>query len=190
MTVLSSKLSANKMDHSMMDHRNMDMPGHNMPDHNMPDHNMPSGSCQMNMVFSWDYQDTCVVFKQWHVKTRLQFIFTLIAIAAIGVGYEYFRARIKKFLNENSSIYSLSGQSTNSEYDSYSPSSYKRFKIISSALYAAQVFYSFFIMLIFMTFNGWYMIAVAVGAGVGNYFFDNFQANSLRLDYEQGLACH
>ncbi|KAE8548813.1 hypothetical protein EYB25_009194 [Talaromyces marneffei] len=47
----------------------------------------------------------------------------------------------------------------------------RRGRVIMAALYAAQVFYSFFIMLLFMTYNGWVMISVAVGAFVGYLVF-------------------
>ncbi|PLB38343.1 low-affinity Cu transporter [Aspergillus candidus] len=46
-----------------------------------------------------------------------------------------------------------------------------RGKIVLALLYAVQVFYSFFIMLLFMTYNGSVMLAVAVGAFVGYLVF-------------------
>lgn len=53
-----------------------------------------------------------------------------------------------------------------------------------AALYAVQVFYSFFIMLLFMTYNGFVMLAVAVGAFVGYLAFgDNTSASKT-------VACH
>lgn len=39
--------------------------------------------------------------------------------------------------------------------------------VTKALFYGAQVFYSFFIMLLFMTYNGWVMIACAVGASLG-----------------------
>ncbi|KAL4882794.1 Ctr copper transporter [Aspergillus karnatakaensis] len=57
-------------------------------------------------------------------------------------------------------------------------------KITMAALYAVQVFYSFFIMLLFMTYNGWIMLAVAVGAFVGYLAFgENMSAT-------KSVACH
>lgn len=47
----------------------------------------------------------------------------------------------------------------------------RRGRVIMATLYAVQVFYSFFIMLLFMTYNGWVMISVAVGAFVGYLVF-------------------
>jgi len=55
--------------------------------------------------------------------------------------------------------------------------------LIKATLYAVQVFYSFFIMLLFMTYNGWIMLAVAVGAFVGYLMFGQGSATKT-------VACH
>ncbi|KAF3023908.1 hypothetical protein E8E15_007183 [Penicillium rubens] len=57
-------------------------------------------------------------------------------------------------------------------------------KFALAALYAVQVFYSFFIMLLFMTYNGQVMIAVAVGAFVGYLVF------SEGTPATKTIACH
>ena len=51
-------------------------------------------------------------------------------------------------------------------------------------LYGAQVFYSFFIMLLFMTYNGWVMISVAVGAVLGYLVW------GAETSVEKSVACH
>lgn len=50
--------------------------------------------------------------------------------------------------------------------------------------YGAQVFYSFFIMLLFMTYNGWVMIAVAVGAALGYVMWGGTGTSA------KSVACH
>ncbi|OJJ48554.1 hypothetical protein ASPZODRAFT_62843 [Penicilliopsis zonata CBS 506.65] len=57
-------------------------------------------------------------------------------------------------------------------------------KIVMAALYAVQVFYSFFIMLLFMTYNGLVMLAVAVGAFVGYLAFGE------GMTATKTVACH
>ena len=47
----------------------------------------------------------------------------------------------------------------------------KNLQQIKSILYGAQNFYAFMIMLLFMTYNGWVMVSVAVGAAMGYYLF-------------------
>jgi copper transporter 1 len=56
-------------------------------------------------------------------------------------------------------------------------------RVILAALYAVQVFYSFFIMLLFMTYNGWIMLAVTVGAFIGYLVFGESTA-------AKSVACH
>ncbi|KAL5001197.1 Ctr copper transporter family-domain-containing protein [Aspergillus recurvatus] len=60
----------------------------------------------------------------------------------------------------------------------------RRAKITMAALYGVQVFYSFFIMLLFMTYNGFVMLAVAVGAFVGYLAFGENMAAT------KSVACH
>ncbi|KAK2758787.1 hypothetical protein FQN54_003479 [Arachnomyces sp. PD_36] len=59
----------------------------------------------------------------------------------------------------------------------------RRGKTVTAALYAVQVFYSFFIMLLFMTYNGWVMLAVTVGAFIGYMAFGQSSAT-------KSVACH
>jgi len=63
-------------------------------------------------------------------------------------------------------------------------SALKTSDIVRAALYAVQVFYSFFIMLLFMTYNGWVMLAVAGGAFVGHLLF------GLKTSSTKSVACH
>jgi copper transporter 1 len=37
-------------------------------------------------------EDTCIVFKQWHISSRFVFALSFIAIIFISLGYEYLRA--------------------------------------------------------------------------------------------------
>ncbi|KAI0908929.1 Ctr copper transporter family-domain-containing protein [Ustulina deusta] len=60
----------------------------------------------------------------------------------------------------------------------------QRARILKAILYGVQNFYAFMIMLLFMTYNGWVMIAVAVGAGLGYYLF----GSNTRATKE--TACH
>ncbi|KAJ9203558.1 hypothetical protein DTO164E3_2480 [Paecilomyces variotii] len=60
----------------------------------------------------------------------------------------------------------------------------QRGKLTMAALYAVQVFYSFFIMLLFMTYNGFVMLAVAVGAFVGYLTFGGAAPAA------KSVACH
>lgn len=44
------------------------------------------------MLFTWDTTNLCIVFRQWHVRSTLGLIVSLIAVVFIGIGYEALRS--------------------------------------------------------------------------------------------------
>ncbi|EED12264.1 Ctr copper transporter family protein [Talaromyces stipitatus ATCC 10500] len=145
------------MDHSHMDHGDMDM-GHG------------GGKCVTNMLFTWSTHNMCIIFPEWRVQGTGSLLASLFAIILLTAGYEAVRnftrlyeashtQRLKAF---SSSV--LAGRDSKQVLE-------RRGRLIMATLYAVQVFYSFFIMLLFMTYNGWVMISVAVGAFVGYLVF-------------------
>ena len=141
-------------------------------------------------------EDTCIVFKQWHISSRFVFALSFLAIILISLGYEYLREyqrmvdrRIALALSRSKARGkgSVSGRSTPEQSGLeveeagllsgspkisawYAPvflllrscnivSSYLSTpvplypRILRATLYGAQVFVSFFLMLVFMTYN-------------------------------------
>ncbi|KAI0470127.1 Ctr copper transporter family-domain-containing protein [Xylaria cf. heliscus] len=186
------------MDHSHMDHGDMD--------HGDGGHGGHGGGggmpmCNMNMLFTWDTTNLCIVFRQWHVTGRASLIFSLLAIVAICAGYEALREGTRKYelwLSNKEAAYNRyqdnaaatrdheQGQDQVAETTPFlgieriggggaggtseSPVG-QRARIVKAVLYGVQNFYAFMIMLLFMTYNGYVMVAVAVGAGLGYYLF-------------------
>ncbi|MCJ1357996.1 MAG: hypothetical protein MMC33_007994 [Icmadophila ericetorum] len=186
-----------------LDHGGMDMPSHRP-------------MCNMNMLFTWDTTNLCIVFRWWHISNTFTLLLSLLGVALLTAGYEGVRevarryeASSAEYANRlprkslSSSRFSLCQPSQDewakrchSVDDDDEPSSPKwpfagklmkqseqKTKTIKATLYAIQVFYSFFIMLLFMTYNGWIMLAVAVGAFIGYLTFGNASAT-------KGVACH
>ncbi|KAG6362110.1 hypothetical protein INS49_010339 [Diaporthe citri] len=162
------------MDHSHMDHGNMgDMPGHG--GHDMPSH---GDVCSMSMLFTWDTNNLCIVFKQWHIRTTPGLLFSLIAVVLIGMGYEALRAGTRRYevimarrldstpsdiITETTPLAWATGQNKAQVN--------QRTHLLKAVLYAVQTFYAFMLMLIFMTYNGWVMVAVTLGAFFGYLVF-------------------
>ncbi|KAK4449261.1 Ctr copper transporter family-domain-containing protein [Podospora aff. communis PSN243] len=151
------------MDHSTMHADTMPMDGH--------------ARCSMNMLFTWDYQNVCVVFRQWHISSPLSLIVSLLGIVAIVAGYEALREAIRQF--EARTTKRIEGAPRHNRDDAA-----RRAHVIKAVLYGVQNFYAFMIMLIFMTYNGWIMIAVSVGAGLGYLVFGG------RTAATKDTACH
>lgn len=126
------------------------------------------------MIFTWEWKDTCVVYKWWHVKTLSGFLLTLVAIAFLSMLYEFIKNWICRWKAQRIPI--SSGMNT----PVLAGRGNKSLRIKLAVLYAFQVGYSFMLMLVFMTYNGWYMLATVIGAGFGFYFWgDEGEAKSM-----------
>ncbi|KKA28635.1 hypothetical protein TD95_001879 [Thielaviopsis punctulata] len=167
------------MDHSHMDHSHMD---HSQMDHSA--HGLGGGAstsampmCSMNMLFTWDTTNLCIVFRQWHVTSPFSLAVSLVAIIAIAAGYEALRAASRSYEAAVAKRIETAPRQAQ-------PDVAKRAHLIKAALYGIQNFYAFMIMLIFMTYNGWVMVAVSVGAFVGYLLF------SENAPVAKETACH
>jgi len=66
-------------------------------------------------------------------------------------------------------------------------------RVLRALIYGVTVFLSFFLMLIFMTYNAYLIGAVVVGASLGHYIFGStINVNAILADSSgsKGLACH
>ncbi|KAI1213916.1 Ctr copper transporter family protein [Annulohypoxylon truncatum] len=173
------------MDHSHMDHSHMD---HGDMGHG----DMPMPMCSMNMLFTWDTTNLCIVFRQWHIRGNASLIFSLLAIIALSAGYEALREGIRRYetaiavkqdaspIEPNTESAALLGVGRSSQADAIG----RRAHAVKAVLYGVQNFYAFMIMLVFMTYNGFVMLSVAIGAGLGYYFFGS------RTKAAKETACH
>ncbi|KAI4611243.1 hypothetical protein J4E81_003310 [Alternaria sp. BMP 2799] len=159
------------MDHSHMDHGHMG--------HDMPGMGGDGPKCNMNMLFTWDTTDLCIVFPSWHISGTTSLVFSLLAVVLMTAGYEAIREISRRYEAYSKGVM----EGPRGRNGGVGRSAEQQMKIIKAVLYAVQVFYSFFIMLLFMTYNGWVMLAVAVGAFVGYLMFS--QSSSTK-----SVACH
>lgn len=53
----------------------------------------PAGpQCSMNMLWNTQIEDTCIVFRSWHVSSTAAFVLSCAAVVGLGVLYEWLRA--------------------------------------------------------------------------------------------------
>ncbi|KAK7744949.1 copper transpport protein [Cytospora paraplurivora] len=133
----------------------------------------------MSMLFTWDTTNLCIVFEKWHIRTTPGLLFSLLAIVVIGMGYEALRAATRRYeVEANRRLDSIPRGDNVTET---TPLAWaigqnqahvnKRVHLVKAALYALQTFYAFMLMLVFMTYNGWVMVAVTLGAFLGYLVF-------------------
>ncbi|KAL7901287.1 Ctr copper transporter family domain-containing protein [Trichoderma sp. TUCIM 5745] len=148
--------------------------------------------CSMSMLFTWDTTNLCIVFRQWHIRSNTSLVLSLIAVVLIGMGYEALRSvsrnyeaslakRLEVVPNSTAHGYrdnidddvednvaeTIDFNRSGQNRDDFS----KRGHLIKALLYAFQNFYAFMLMLVFMTYNGWVMVAVSAGAFFGYLLF-------------------
>ncbi|EJD43499.1 Ctr copper transporter [Auricularia subglabra TFB-10046 SS5] len=172
---------------------------------------MDGGKCKMWMLWNTQIIDTCVVFRQWHIRSQVDFIFALVAIAALGVLYEYLRIaqasydrRIAASLAHARSQLGAAPLSLPTSGDG-NPAASRAFdaqrlskipiqqRVARAALYGSAVFLSFFLMLVFMTYNAYLIGAVVFGAALGHYIFGSHMdpdAILLAGSAPKGVSCH
>lgn len=157
------------MDHSLMDHSAMD--------HDNMDHGDMGPMCSMNMLFTWNTNNLCIVFRWWHVRTTTDLILSLLAVVALTAGYEALREGARRY---ESWVAKRREEIPNGAVTENTPFLWsgrnqvevsKRAHVVKALLYALQTFYAFMLMLLFMTYNGWVMISVGVGSFVGFLLF-------------------
>ncbi|PSR77541.1 Ctr copper transporter family-domain-containing protein [Coniella lustricola] len=154
--------------HHMMDHGDMDMPGHDMP-----------AMCSMNMLFTWDTTNLCIVFASWHIRSTVGLVFSLLAVVLIGMGYEALRAGTRRYeivMGQRLEAYPNDSVTETAPLAAWATGQnkarvQKQVRLVKAVLYAVQTFYAFMLMLVFMTYNGWVMAAVTLGAFLGHLTF-------------------
>ncbi|THH08086.1 hypothetical protein EW145_g2942 [Phellinidium pouzarii] len=210
----------NYLDHSGHDGMDHDMPDMDHGGHGSMD---MGAKCSMNMLWNTQIIDTCVVFPQWHIRSNLSFALSFLAIVALGVFYEWLRAfarRVDRSVARTIANGSAKGKGRGSVSPSgrrsLSPSSvadedetlltgrpsFRKSAMMNvpaparalrAALYGATVFLSFFLMLVFMTYNAYLILAVVLGASIGHYYLGaKMDVDSLLLGVadDKGMACH
>ncbi|KFY05939.1 hypothetical protein V492_08227 [Pseudogymnoascus sp. VKM F-4246] len=141
-------------------------------------HDASPARCNMNMLFTWSTRDLCIIFRSWHITGPITLTLSLLAIVALVAAFEALRATTARYdalvLKRREELPHEEPAETTTLLPGQQQASsreVRRAQVARSALYAVQTFYAFMIMLLFMTYNGQVMIAVAVGAFVGHLAF-------------------
>ncbi|KAL4725985.1 copper transpport protein [Fusarium chlamydosporum] len=119
------------MDHSHMDHSGMD--------HGDMDHGHGGGMkdmCSMNMLFTWDTNNLCIVFRQWHVRSTTSLLFSLVAVILLAMGYEALRSLSRRYEQSLDKRVRSAPRQSQEQAD-------QRAHLIKAILYALQNFYAF-----------------------------------------------
>ncbi|RIA89868.1 Ctr copper transporter family-domain-containing protein [Glomus cerebriforme] len=150
--------------------------------------------CSMKMLFNWDSERLCIIFSWWRVNNIGFLILSCFIIAALAASFEFLRFILRKY---DSSIYSSSHSQLQEGRDTEEIQSQNNDEIritfvqqlVRTLIHTFQVTLSFLLMLVFMTYNGFLMISVIVGAAIGYFFFAKHTISSHDLG-GRSITCH
>jgi hypothetical protein len=54
-------------------------------------------SVMPQMLFTWNTNNLCIVFSWWHITSTFSLVISLLAIVALGAGYEALREGIRQY---------------------------------------------------------------------------------------------
>ncbi|KAJ6627668.1 hypothetical protein B0H10DRAFT_356733 [Mycena sp. CBHHK59/15] len=141
---------------------------------------MPMVKCSMNMLWNTRIADTCIVFRSWHVSSKATLAASCFAIMALCL------LRIPTDCPEDARhpyrlIVGCGGQdkghssTTSIDFESAEDAEdaglLTRRSVVKVAP-AGALWYdrlSFFLMLVFMTYNAYLIFAVVLGAAIGHF---------------------
>ncbi|CCA67599.1 related to a putative low-affinity copper transport protein [Serendipita indica DSM 11827] len=174
--------------------------------------------CWMSMLWNTNIINTCVVFRQWHIHSYFQFYLSFLAVVALGCSYEWLRDLQRRVDRRIAAqlISSGKGKSAVSHHRTSAPGIALEddtqeeallialkgdqsmevpltSRLLRASLYGASVFVSFFLMLVFMTYNAYLILATVIGAALGHFIYGS------RMDPDailgagiapRGMSCH
>ncbi|TEB28518.1 Ctr copper transporter [Coprinellus micaceus] len=182
--------------------------------------------CKLHMLWNTQIENTCIVFRSWHISTKLTFLFSCLAIIALCVFHEYIRVlqkqvdyRVALSLKDKAKLGGSAtpgsarrspsptrGRGSSPEEESGLLSGRRIFaakvkgvpvptpsRVLRASIYGASVFISFFLMLVFMTYNAYLITSVVIGAALGHYVFGGTLNPDAVLNeggQDKGMACH
>ncbi|XP_003698692.1 high affinity copper uptake protein 1 isoform X1 [Apis florea] len=171
--------------HNPMDHANMDHGSHLTSDTN------PCASMEMHgMSTMWFHGGYCehVLFESWKITSISGLIGSMVGImimAALYEGLKYYREYLfwkmynslqyrsvtmpqeKNVVAEDNRVVHMVGEVIHKQ----PPTMLSWMHTFQTCLHIVQIVLSYFLMLIFMTYNVWLCFAVVLGAAIGYFLF-------------------
>ncbi|XP_070581748.1 high affinity copper uptake protein 1-like [Ptychodera flava] len=168
-------MMTNGMTHDMMTHGMHDMSG---TGGGHAGHSTGAGH-EMKMYFHFS-QTVTILFYEWQVDTVGALVGSCIAIFFLAMLYEGLKVLRESLLRKSivnvryssTPVGKGSGETVLMETHGHGRARmFSTSHVIQTLLHIIQITLSYFLMLIFMTYNVWLCIAVALGAGVGYFIF-------------------
>ncbi|CAN9157207.1 unnamed protein product [Alternaria alternata] len=158
------------------------------------------GGCKISMLWNWNVIDTCFIAESWHVRSKAMFAGSCIGVVLLVILLEFLRRAAKEYDRYIVSQYSKkfapstigSSASSSSSNDGTTktpaatttsaaraptPTTTSKFRpsvmqqAIRAALHMCAFAVAYFVMLLAMYYNGYFIICIFIGAYLGYFIF-------------------
>ncbi|KAF2687668.1 Ctr-domain-containing protein [Lentithecium fluviatile CBS 122367] len=149
------------------------------------------GDCKISMLWNWYTVDSCFIARSWHITSKGMFAGSCIGVILLVVlleflrraGKEYDRFIIAQYTRSLAPIPASSASSdhgknpTSSTSAACAPAATSTFRpnilqqAIRALLHMCQFAVAYFVMLLAMYYNGYFIICIFIGAYIGYFIF-------------------
>ncbi|KAG9190267.1 hypothetical protein G6011_08355 [Alternaria panax] len=158
------------------------------------------GGCKISMLWNWNVIDTCFIAKSWHVRSKAMFAGSCIGVVLLVILLEFLRRAAKEYdryiVSQHSKTFapptigsSVSSSASNDGTTknpaatatfaarTLAPITSSKFRpsimqqAIRAALHMCAFAVAYFVMLLAMYYNGYFLICIFIGAYLGYFIF-------------------
>ncbi|CAK7201622.1 Copper Transporter integral membrane protein that functions in high affinity copper transport [Sporothrix eucalyptigena] len=140
------------------------------------DMDMGTGDCKISMLWNWNTVDACFISKSWHITSRGMFAGSCIGVVLLVMTLEALRRAVKeydRFLVEqhraNFAAHNPGKTTGEGHIPGFHPNIFQQ--AIRALLHVFQFSVAYFVMLLAMYYNGYFIICIFIGAYLGSFVF-------------------
>ncbi|KAL7929412.1 Ctr copper transporter family domain-containing protein [Trichoderma chlorosporum] len=169
-------------------------------DHDMGMGMGPAGMCKISMLWNWNVMDTCFISKSWQITSKGMFAGSCIGVLLLVIAMEFLRRLSKEYdrylikqhvakFRDDSAAAAVAtkpantaakagGESVKSQevacatgiaMPPFRPNVLQQ--AIRALLHMVQFAVAYFVMLLAMYYNGYFIICIFIGAYIGSFVF-------------------
>ncbi|KAJ5083589.1 hypothetical protein N7456_013016 [Penicillium angulare] len=137
------------------------------------------GSCKISMLWNWNTIDSCFISQSWHITSKGMFAGSCIGVVCLVISLEFLRRLGKEYdrlllrqhrlQNVGESTASIEALCTSDAPSSFTPTIFQQ--AIRALLHMLQFAVAYFVMLLAMYYNGYFIICIFIGAYIGSFIF-------------------
>lgn len=150
---------------------------------------MGGSSCQISMLWNWNTVGSCFVAESWHITSKGMFAGSCIGVVLLVMSLEFLRRSVKEFdaylIRQHEAKFEASsaavphGNASDSSKNAaaacavapppFRPNIFQQ--AIRAFLHMTQFAVAYFVMLLAMYYNGYFIICIFIGAYLGSFIF-------------------